>query len=94
MVLRLFLKLIYPFQHHISKLFCNDFVYMPFAVGYGVIPYMGKLCFCAYYFLNLINVLDVDKVKAAAHIGYFYKNWIHAPKVVILGRIIGVGGFK
>jgi hypothetical protein len=36
-------------------------------------------------------VFDVDKVKAAAHIGYFYKNWIHAPKVVILGRIMGVG---
>lgn len=41
---------------------------------------MCKLSLCAHYFLNFINMLDINEMYAAPDVGYFYKNWIHAQK--------------
>lgn len=81
--LRLFFQLVYPFQEYVGELFGNNLVYLPFTVGYRVIPYVGKFGFGANNFFYFINVFDVYKVYAAANVCYFNKDRIHGVKVVI-----------
>lgn len=74
----LYLQLIDAFQYRVGIFLCNDLIYVAFTIGYGIIPDVCKFCFCIHYFLNFINVFDIYKVYAAAYVGYFYKDWIHA----------------
>jgi len=75
------LKLLNTLQYRSRIFFSHYLIHLPFAVGYAVVPYVGKLGFAAHHFLNFINMLYVYKVYAAANVCYFNKDGIHGAKV-------------
>ena len=78
------LKFLNTLKHCRGIFVSYNLIYLAFAVGYAIVPYMGVAftAFSSNNFFDFINVLNVDKVKATAHIGNFYKNRFHRVKVV------------
>lgn len=87
--IQLFLRRFFQFgnalQYGSGIFFRHYLIDVAFAVGYAVVANVGiaLFAFARHDFFYFKYVLNVDEVYAAAHVSYFYKDWIHAVKVRI-----------